>query len=294
LAHVSPKMRIATRFVLALLILGPLLGLGQIEPRGVLIYRQPATTYTETLEYRSFRQDNALYATLITSSGEPKQLKSEGVLAVVSYPPASFDEYFATTAQTAIAKIEALKPQYPAVRPQLEQAQGKWTRALGVFHQLETKSATKTESNQPPVLSLQSGVFKNARITSATPERVTLAHASGVMTLPIVELTAAQVLALNRNSDKVQLPLGIARPASRSIGQRPIGQNGEEGALTQRIAAAGNAAVTSCATKMGISSAAFSAWTFFVVLPGVVLLLLLGLVFLARQSAPRLTRPGSK
>ena len=177
-------------------------------------------------------------------------------------PPASFDSSFASSAQTSIAKIEALVRKYPAIRPQLEQTREKWTRALDVFNQLQTKPATKPAGDGPAALLVGGSTFKDARITSATPERVTFMHASGVTTLPIAELTAAQVLALNRNSDKVQLPLGIARSVTR-----PTGQTTEEDTLTQRIAAVGHDAVTFCATKMGISATAFSAWAFFVVLP---------------------------
>ena len=287
---VSTKMRSATRLVLAIFVLGPQMGFGQNEPQGLLIYQQPATTYTEALEYRTFRQDNALYATVVTSTGERKQLKAGGVLAALPYPPASFDSSFASAAQTSITKIEALEGKYPAVKPQLQQTREKWTRALDAFNQLPKKPVTKPAGDEPAALLIGGNTLKNARITSATPERVTFMHDSGVMTLPIAELTAAQVLALNRNSDKLQLPLGIAPSVARPTGQAT---EEEEDTLTLRVAATGNDAVTFCATKMGITSAAFSAWAFFVVGPLAVLLLLLGLIFFARQST-RVTRLKSK
>ncbi len=251
----------------------------------MLIYQQPATTYTEAFEYRSFRQENPLYVTVVTASGEPKQLKAGGVLAVLPNPPASFDAYFASSAQTSIAKIEALARKYPALRPQLEQMREKWTRALDLFKQQPTKSPIKRSDDEPAALLIGGSTFKDARITSATSERVTLMHASGVTTLPIAELTAAQVLALNRNSDQVQLPLGMVRSVARPTGK----MTEDEDPLTLRIAASGHDAVAFCATKLGISATAFSAWTFFVVLPVLALLLLFGLIFFARQSAARVT-----
>lgn len=282
-------MRITTRFLLVLLFLSPLSGLGESEPQGLLIYQQPATTYTEAFAYRSFRQENPLYVTVVTASGERKQLSAGGVLAALPDPPASFDTHFASRAQTTIEKVDALAQKYPALRPQLERTREKWTRALDLFNQLQRKPVAeiaKAAGDETPALLVGGSAFKNARITSATPERVTFAHASGVATLPVAELTAAQVLALNRNSDEVQLPLGIAH----SVVARPIGQRTEESPLTLRIAAAGQDAMTFCATKMGISSITFSAWAFFVVFPVLIVLLLVGLIFFARQSAGRVTR----
>lgn len=110
------------------------------EPQGIVIYQEPATTYTEAMEYRSFHQDNALYSTIVTSDGQRKQVKSGGVLAVVPYPPAGFDIYFADTAKAAIAKLGTMEDSYPAVQGQLEQVRGKWVRALSVFQQEAKRS----------------------------------------------------------------------------------------------------------------------------------------------------------
>ena len=51
-------------------------------PEGLLIVQEPSTTFTEAIEYRSFHQDNALFATLVTSKGENKKMKAAAVIAV--------------------------------------------------------------------------------------------------------------------------------------------------------------------------------------------------------------------
>jgi hypothetical protein len=252
----------------------------QLEPQGLLLYQEPSTSYTEAWEYRSFRQENALYATVVTFNGERKKLKAAGVLNIVPYPPLSFDPDFPKTAKNTLEKIDGLAQSYPLVKQELEKARGKWTRALSVYNQTQSKSgATPASQEKPAAISVAGAIFQNARISSATPERVTLRHASGVTTVPLAELTATQVLALNRTSDQVQLPLGIMRVAAKVKPANP------QGALTQRIGTIGRGAIDFCAEKFGINSEAFSVWLFFVVLPVAVLLLLLGLIVLARRSA---------
>jgi hypothetical protein len=169
----------------------------------------------------------------------------------------------------------------------LQKARGKWTRALSVFNQTPARPAPIAASrDKPAAISLPGGVFQDARMTSATRESVTVMHASGVTTFPIAQLTAAQVLALNRASDKVQLPLGISLPEPKATRTGEVTADGAptESPLTLRIEMAGRAAVTFCAERLGVSAATFSAWTFFVVLPGAVFLLLLGWVASARRT----------
>lgn len=254
----------------------------RLEPQGLLLYQEPSSSYTEGIEYRSFQQDNPLYATLVTLAGEKKQLKAAGVVAVLPYPPATFNDVCASTAQQAIAKIEALEQTHPTVRQPLQQAHGKWTRALSSFEQQKANPvATATaRTTSPSSLTRGSGVLRDARITSATPERVTFTHASGVTTLPLAQLTAAQVLALNRSTDTIQLPLGIARPGNT----RPKAGEPVEGGLTARIGATGRDVVSFCAEKWGVSETIFSTWAFFVVLPVLTLLFLLAWIESARRS----------
>ncbi len=154
-------------------------------------------------------------------------------------------------------------------KPQLEGVRGKWTRALSVFNQSQRKPASTPGRTESAVLSVKGGVFQDVRITNATHDKVTITHVSGVATLPIAELTASQVLLLNRNSATVQLPLGISQPQSTSLPRSD---------LTARVEKAGHIAVEFCAAKLGVSDPTFSAWVFFVILPGLVLLLVLALI----------------
>ncbi len=270
------KIRSWAGILLGIVLLYPISLVGQPEPQGMLIYQQPATTYTEAYEFRSFRQENALYATVIDVAGQRKQLKAGGVLAVLPYPPLSLEPDFENTARPALAKIESLKQTYPAVRAQLEKARGKWARALNVFEQGAPAAAATPTGALLSVLSLKRGVLQNVRLTSATPESVTVYHASGVATVPIAELTPAQIVDLNRHSKSVQIPLGISRaPASPRL---------EHGSLTARVEASGRKVLHFCAAKIGINPVVLSVWTFFVALPAAVVLLLLSMLLSARRS----------
>lgn len=270
------------RFLVGLGTLMAVVAFAELAPQGLLLYQEPATTYAEAFEYRSFRQDNALYATLTNAAGERKRLKSGGVLALVPYPPESFDSSFASTAENAIRKIDDLERSYPALRSQLDRARGKWSRALSFFQQVKSGPAATPPPTRGSTLSLRSGVVRDARMTSATANTVTLRHASGIATFPVEDLSARQVLELNRNSSAVQLPLGISRSAAAAPRA--------ESPLTLRIEAAGQSAINFCASRLGLTPSSFSAWTFFVVLPALVLVLFLSMVL----NAWRLRRGGKR
>lgn len=270
--------------VCILLVLGCQTLFAQPKLQGLLVYQEPSTTYTEAMEYQTFQQDNALYSTLITSHGERKRLKSGGVIAVVPYPPPTFDSFFGKTAATAIATIESIEQAHPSIRAELEKARIRWARALSEFHQSQDKSAAAPEARngKPVALTVKEGTFQAARISSATPEIVTVSHATGVIKIPVAELTVAQIVLLNRTSETVQLPTVIARPSATS--KRAQLEND----LTLRIENAGRAVVEFFAVKLDVSPRAFRVWTCFVVLPALVLVLLVGLIFSCRRSAGRI------
>ncbi|MDQ3199594.1 MAG: hypothetical protein M3Q46_10520 [Verrucomicrobiota bacterium] len=253
-------------------VLHPFSALSLPEPQGQVLYQQPLTSFAEVFEYRSFQQDNSLYATLVTASGERKQLKAGGVLAVLPYPPPSFDAEFASTATSAIAKIDSLARTYPAVQAPLEKGRGKWTRALNLFKQRRPAAAPTPASAPVATFSLHNKILQDVRVTHVSAGVVTLTHASGVTTLPIAELTPAQILELNRHSSFIQLPLSTEqRPAAATAASV------SDDDLTAKIGSVGRRVANFCATQIGIAPAVFDIWAYFVVLPGLVLLLLLAL-----------------
>lgn len=208
----------------------------QTEPAGLLLFQEPATSYTEAFEYRNFRQDNALYATVITTSGQRKKLKAGGVLAVLPYPPADFDPYFAETAKSALAKIETLEATHSSVRTELERVRGKWVRALAVFQQ----EAERSRDTLPrPTL---------------TPKRQTLPETAPSAVTPDSASAAA-----------------------------PNDLN-----LTGRVEAIGRQVIGRSSHMLGMADRTFSVWTFFVVLPGLVVVLLIMVIWMARR--PSITR----
>lgn len=247
----------------------------QSEAAGVLLFQEPATTYTEAVEYRSFRQDNALYATVVTAAGQPKKLKASAVIKAVAYPPFTLDPAFEDLAGMNLREIAQLEERYPRVRPQLETARGKWERALAVFRQnkAEPGAAVQGKSTWP----------KGARLTSATADSATVTDATGVRTFPLATLSAAQVLALNATSRTLQLPLGV-RTSGAPAETGTAGKTAEPGGLTQHVEKGGRKAIATFSKTLGISDRAFSVWTFFVILPALVLILLIALVASLRRG----------
>ncbi len=251
-----------------LLVLGCLASLAQQEPDGILIYQQPSTSFTEAIEYRTFRQDNALYSSLVTSSGTRKQLKSGGVIALVPYPPTAFEPLFEETAANALSKIDALVAAHPQVRPQLKIASGKWSRALDAFRQ--SQHAFASSSSSP-----RAGHHKErtlppeARLTGATFDAATITHASGVTTIPLAALTSAQILSLNATSRTFQLPLGTERVllTASAVPAPPVSPT------TKRIERVGRNAIAFSSRTLGLADTTFSVWMFFVVLPALILAL---------------------
>lgn len=270
--------------VLLVLALQVLTLLGQKEAQGVLIYRAPATSSTEALEFRSFRQDNALFATLITISGERRQLKSGGVIAVVPYPPVIFDPTFAEVASLELNKIGVLEAANPQVKAELESARGKWSRALEIFGHnrpaAALSSSPKTGGNShqhlPP----------GARLTGATADAASVTYEKGVQTLPLAALNPAEILALNATSRSVQLPLGVEKSVATtsSPAAGPVISS-----ATGQVERTGRSAIAFCARALGVSDVVFSVWTFFVVFPGLIFLLLAALLFSSRR--PRALSP---
>ena len=136
---------------------------------------------------------------------------------------------------------------------------------------------------------LGGNILQDVRLTSANSRAVILTHASGVRTVPIVELSPAQVLELNRHSSAIQLPF---RDGGWSAIQRLCaGRNG----VTARIGAVGRNVANFCAMAIGVEPAHFTIWVFYVVLPGLILLLLLGLILgLTRKRSGINPSPGKR
>lgn len=267
--------------VCLLLLLGKLTISAQQEPGGVLILQEPGSTYTEAMEYYSYHQDNALFATVVTTKGERKKMKAATVIAAVSYPALSFDSSFEEPAKMSLEKIGQLEARYPRVKSQLEKARSKWERALVAFQENRAKPAAvvRAASQSHPT---GSALPKAARLTSATADSVTVTHATGVRTYPLAELTAAQVLALNATSRSVQLPLGIVQPPP--VAATRVDASPAESDTTKRIEAAGRRVIASFAEVLKMTDRTFSVWTFFVVLPALVLVLLVALILKSRSG----------
>lgn len=268
--------------VFLLVILGSSTLNAQQETAGVLIFQEPSSTFTEAVEYRSFHQDNVLFATVITSKGERKKMKAAAVIEAVAYPPVTLDPSFEDLAQMNLQKIEQLEARYPRVKSQLETARSKWERALTVFQENKVTSPVAVRAQRSahePDLSLPKG----ARLTGATSASATVTDATGVQTFGLNHLSAAQVLALNATSRTIQLPLGLhssEQATSRAATSAPASDT------TERIATFGRRVISFLAKRLSVGERTVSVWTFFVVLPALVLLLLIALIVVSRRGAP--------
>lgn len=209
-------------------------------------------------------------------------LKTRSVIAVVPYPGPTSTPLFEDTAHTALRTIKGLAAANPMVQPQLQVAEQKWERALAAFHEISTATASipARASTSTRTITLPGA----ARLTSATTESATIMHTSGVSTIPLRELSTTQILALNATSHTVQLPLGVERVAPAEPAAAP------SSGLTHRIEMAGRSVIGFVARKFGITDATFSVWTFFVVLPGLTLVLLIAIFFVLR-SRPSVLPP---
>src|SRR5438045_7040075 len=167
-------------FLVALLCVATLAALGQQESKGLLIYQEPASSQQEAIEYRSIRKDNPLYSTLVSSTGEHKQLKTAGVIGMAEYPPFSFDESFPDAARSMLNKIHALERQFPQLQHQLEMVRGKWDRAVSVYEQThKPDNAAAQNSRILHDLRLKAGQYSNVRLISANYDSATIAHDGG-------------------------------------------------------------------------------------------------------------------
>ena len=250
----------------------------QQETEGVLILQEPGSTFTEALEYRSYQPDNALFVSVVTTKGERKKMKAAAVIAAVPYPPLSFDPTFEDLTQISLQKINQLETRYPRVRSQLEGARSRWERALAVFHENRTKSVAA--GSKPTT----SGLPRGARLTSATADSATVTHNAGVRTYPLSDLNPAQVLALNATSRVLQLPLGIQ--GAPSAADAKIAESSPKlDDATQWVETSGRHSVAYFAKTLRVSDRTFSVWTFFVLLPALVLVLLVALIVMIRREA---------
>ena len=74
--------------LLPIIFLYPVSLFGQPEPQGLLIYQQPATSFTEVFEFRSFRQENAKPFKHWVAQPPPAAPPSPTEIGVRSYAPA--------------------------------------------------------------------------------------------------------------------------------------------------------------------------------------------------------------
>jgi hypothetical protein len=121
------------------------------EPKGMLIFQEPNTSFVEAVEYRSFRKENAFSCSLLPLIGPARHLKTAGVIAELPYPLYTFDETFPDMAKASLDKVRGLEEQLPGARRQLEMVRGKWERALSVYQQTHkpNPSVARKEASLP-------------------------------------------------------------------------------------------------------------------------------------------------
>jgi hypothetical protein len=238
----------------------------QQEASGLLIYQEPAGSYAEAIEYHSAKKDNALYTTVVTPDGSKRQFKTAGVIALVDYPPFTFDPSFPDTAKFTLSKLDQLAVQLPRVKTQLDIVRGKWKRALSVYNQTPKLHGHAVEVL--PDLTVKGSHYSNVRLVEANAYTATISHANGVARLPLDDLSIGQMVRLNTTSSTAQL---ATRTADLEETVAPARQGGT---LTYRVGTAGEQVLGFIAGKIGIPYWKISVWLLFVILPVLVLALL--------------------
>lgn len=233
----------------------------QREAEGILVYQEPATSYTEAMEFRSFHEDNALYSTITPVNGPHKQVKTAGVLAVSDYPPVTFDSSFPDAARSALEKLRTLESEYPRIRGQLETARAKWERALSVYEQTAGSHPASPINASLPSLEVNGETYSHVRLNAITGDSLTISHDAGIARIPIQKLNVSQIVGLNTTSKTNQLGTFIQPEKPREM------ENAEPTSLTSKLKDAGMGVVGWIHRETGISSDAIWVWLLFVILP---------------------------
>lgn len=257
------------------------------EPKGIVVYQEPNTTYAEALEYRSFRKDNAFVSSLVSSTGQVKHLKTSGIVAEVAYPPYTFDDSFPDTAKVILEKVQAIEQQLPRLREPLELVHGKWERALSFYQQTRNRNTTATRKDADlPLLTVKSVRYTHAKLIAATYDSATISHNAGVAKIPIAELGIPEIVSLNTTSKSAQIGTISFLDEQARLSQSE--------SATQKIRGVGVRALVFIANKTGFRYDTIQTWLFFVVSPVLIVVLLIINIIQARRPKLPLLRKASK
>jgi hypothetical protein len=258
----------------------------QQEPKGLAVYQNLPSSSVETSEYHSFQRDNTLYSTLTTADGKRKQIKTDGIIATLNYPPYTFDEHFADTAHAVLKTIQEVDRKFPSVHNQVEVTRGKWQRALSVFNQnSKPPPAPQDNSENLRVLSMKTGRYLHARLISATYDSATIMHDTGVARVPLSELNVSQIVELNTTSTSTQLGTMALLDQQSAISQ--------SSPLVDKIKACGIRTLVFVASRSGIRYESLLTWLLFIIFPALIIGLAIANVVQAQRHR-RLSKQQSR
>lgn len=249
------------------------------EAKGILIYRDPSSSSTEVVEYRSVSTTNPLYCTVLQTDGHRRQCKNAGVLGNFEYPPFTFDSSFPALAHSNLEKLQALENQLPGMRGQIEPTRAKWVRALSVSQQLAHPNVAAAEPVSLPLLKIDAVQYSHVRLTAVPPDSVTISYDGGVVKIPQNKLSAAQIVALNRTSQTAQV--GTASAAADE--KTPAKASEELDSFTAKLKEGGTSVLKFVQGKTGYHAEVIGVWLSFLIFPLLIILLIASSLMQSRK-----------
>jgi hypothetical protein len=250
--------------------------LAEQQPKGLVIYQDLPSSRLEATEFHSIRRDSVVYTTLTAPDGKRKQIKTDGVIATLDYPPYTFDDYFADTAHTALKKIQGVDQKFPGLRNQVGMVRGKWERALSVFNQTYKPNPAPQENQKNlPVLSMKTAQYSHARLISATYDSATIMHDAGVARIPLSDFNVSQIVELNTTSTTTQLGTMAFLDQQVAVSR--------SSPLVDKIKGGGIRALVFVASRSGIRYESLLTWLLFIIFPALIIALAIANIVQAQR-----------
>ena len=160
------------RLLTALAIMATTASAAQRPATGLLIYQNVPSTYVEAFEFVSVAKKNLFDSVVIRPTGQGFSCKTEGILAVVNYPPLFVSPENAVEALDNIKNIESLQQQYPKFKGQLQAVEVKWKIAMEAGKQMKVKEPVAQSPSAKTVIPQPLAVDSNIAEKNEREDRV--------------------------------------------------------------------------------------------------------------------------
>ena len=116
------------------------------EPRGLIVFTEPPSTYVQTLEFTSYVRSNVAYSTIVRTNGQREHVTNSGIMGIIDYPPAQISATDETQATAAIQQIQQLQRQCqrPDLAPKFQLALTRWQTVLSAIRSVAKPPADQS------------------------------------------------------------------------------------------------------------------------------------------------------